>query len=82
MTPQNFCYWLNGFFEISGSVKSLSTEQINMIKAHLRLVFRDSIDPSMGDKEHQNILNAMHQGIATNNDNNDWINKLQPGERC
>lgn len=63
MTTQNFCYWLQGFFEISGdSAKTLSAEQLKMIQAHLRLVFRDDIDPSMGDAEHQQTLNSLHLG--------------------
>lgn len=37
MTPENFIYWLNGFFEISGS-KNLTDEQVQIIKDHLRLV--------------------------------------------
>lgn len=64
MTPQNFCYWLQGFFEITGTdIKSLNEKQINMIKAHLRLVFRDSIDPSMGNTAHQQTLSQIHQGL-------------------
>lgn len=66
MTPQNFCYWLQGFFEISGTTATtLNQEQIKMIKSHLRLVFRDSIDPSMGDQQHQDVLNSLHQGVST-----------------
>ncbi len=38
MTPENFCYWLQGYFEISES-KELTEEQINIIKSHLELVF-------------------------------------------
>jgi len=37
MTPENFIYWLNGFFEISGC-KNLSDNQVQIIKDHLRLV--------------------------------------------
>lgn len=37
MTPENFTYWLNGFFEISGS-ETLSKEQVQVLKNHLKLV--------------------------------------------
>jgi len=37
MTPENFVYWLNGFFEISGS-KNLTEEQVQVLKDHLKLV--------------------------------------------
>ncbi len=80
MTPQNFCYWLQGFFEITGTdVKTLNEKQINMIKSHLRLVFRDSIDPSMGNQEHQNNLNAIHQSFTSPNSG---FPNLGPLERC
>ena len=38
MTPENFCYWLQGFFEISGTTE-LTKEQVAMIEEHLQLVF-------------------------------------------
>lgn len=37
MTPENFVYWINGFFEISGS-KTLTEEQVQVVKDHLNLV--------------------------------------------
>lgn len=38
MTPENFTYWLKGFFEISDA-KKLDEKQIDIIKDHLNLVF-------------------------------------------
>lgn len=39
MTPDNFCYWLQGFFEISNNgTNNLSQTQIEIIKDHLDLV--------------------------------------------
>ena len=38
MTPENFTYWLQGYFEISES-KMLSSKQTQVIKDHLALVF-------------------------------------------
>jgi len=38
MSPQDFAYWLQGFFELSGS-ESLSPRQVQVIKDHLSLVF-------------------------------------------
>lgn len=37
MTPENFCYWLQGYFEISDS-DSLNDHQIQEVKNHLALV--------------------------------------------
>jgi hypothetical protein len=39
MTPENFTYWLKGFFEISG-VTYLSEAQTQVVKDHLDLVFQ------------------------------------------
>jgi hypothetical protein len=38
MTPENFTYWLQGFFEISDA-KKLDETQVQIIKDHLDLVF-------------------------------------------
>lgn len=49
MTPANFCYWLQGFFEVTENSDSkeikLTEKQINVIRAHLNLVFFHAIDP-------------------------------------
>jgi hypothetical protein len=38
MTPENFTYWLQGFFEVSDT-KKLDEKQVQIIKDHLNLVF-------------------------------------------
>ncbi len=38
MSPENFVYWLNGFFEMTDEYK-LTEKQVQMIKNHLKLVF-------------------------------------------
>lgn len=63
MTSRDFAYWLQGFFEISGTdALTLSAEQVSMVKKHLNLVFAHEIDPSMGPQEHQEKLNSIHGG--------------------
>lgn len=61
MTSRDFVYWLQGFIEIT-KPETINAEQTKVIQNHLNLVFRHEIDPSMGDKEHQNILNQIHSG--------------------
>lgn len=39
MTPQDFCYWLQGFFELSTDGITVTPEQVLIIKDHLKLVF-------------------------------------------
>lgn len=38
MSPEAFCYWLHGLFEI-GDAKTLDAKQVKIIKDHLDLVF-------------------------------------------
>jgi len=70
MTSRDFAYWLQGFFEVSNA-ESITREQTEVIKKHLNLVFTHEIDPSMGDAEHQNKLNDIHNG--KHNSGNDTV---------
>ncbi len=45
MTPEAFCYWLQGHFELNDSLLNLDEKQTKTIKSHLNLVFKHSIDP-------------------------------------
>jgi hypothetical protein len=63
MQSRDFCYWLQGYFEISNTLPQqaqLTKEQVQLIQKHLNLVFEHEIDPSMGGKEHQDELNNIH----------------------
>ena len=69
LTPREFCYWLQGFFEISGESSVLSVAQVEMIKNHLNLVFLHVIDPSYTEDLpedlatlKQELLQAVHDG--------------------
>ncbi len=39
MTPRDFCYWLQGFFEINNPI-TIDPIELDIIKDHLKLVFR------------------------------------------
>lgn len=39
MKAEHFCFWLQGYFEISGSSLALTTHQTGLVLAHLELVF-------------------------------------------
>jgi hypothetical protein len=47
MTPENFTYWIQGFFEISDA-KKLDETQVQIIKDHLDLVF-NKVTPSRSE---------------------------------
>lgn len=66
MTSRDFCYWLQGAFEIT-KAKALSEDQVAVIQAHLNLVFKHEIDPSMGDKKLQDELNKIHESSKKSN---------------
>lgn len=38
MNERDFCYWLQGYLEISGN-KELSVDQVTIVQDHLKLVF-------------------------------------------
>lgn len=59
MQSRDFCYWLQGYFELAPK-GALSETQVEGIKAHLSLVFAHEIDPKMGDAAHQAKLNNIH----------------------
>lgn len=44
MTSVDFCFWLQGFFELSGT-DTVTDEQVKIIKNHLNLTFLHEIDP-------------------------------------
>lgn len=70
MTSRDFCYWLQGYFEISsmqGEIK-ISDAQARIIQAHLNLVFKHEIDPeNFKDKSEKEIsaYEEIHKGAKS-----------------
>lgn len=62
MTSRDFCYWLQGYFEVADP-NEITVDKMNIIKKHLAMVFKHEIDPSHGDAKHQEELSKIHQGI-------------------
>jgi hypothetical protein len=60
MTSRDFCYWLQGFFEIA-TPSEITAAQVDTIKSHLAMVFFHEIDPSF-PKEQIEKLNKIHNG--------------------
>jgi hypothetical protein len=66
VTSRDFCYWLQGFFELRGDPDCpLSIDQVSTIRAHLNMVFEHEIDPSMGTKEHRKNLQRLHDRVTS-----------------
>lgn len=59
MTSRDFCFWLQGYFEISGA-SEMNVDEIREVRKHLAMVFKHEIDPSHGDQATQDALNAIH----------------------
>lgn len=59
MTSRDFCYWLQGHFELS-KCEMMDKRETEMVKRHLALVFKHEIDPSYGGDAAE--LQAIHDG--------------------
>jgi hypothetical protein len=63
MQARDFCFWLQGYFELAlpGTLGGLNADQLAQVRAHLALVFKHEIDPSVdgGDP----LKAAEHQAI-------------------
>lgn len=53
MTPDQFCYWLQGFSEVNGN-KMINEMQWRIIQDHLQLVF-DKVTPVYKITDHMSI---------------------------
>ncbi len=47
MQSRDFCYWLQGFFELSGQSDQITPEQATVIRRHLDLVFAHELRPAL-----------------------------------
>lgn len=64
MTPENFCYWLQGLLEV-GDPTTLNQNQIKIIQEHLNLVFT-KLTPDIADqKATQQILSDLFKQNKT-----------------
>ena len=58
MTSREFCYWLQGYFELTGGT-ALTPAGTETVKRHLALVFKHEIDPSYPNGAE---LDEIHEG--------------------
>lgn len=49
MKSRDFCYWLQGYFEIDNTGEDLDSHKVEIIQRHLNMVFEHEIDPSFPD---------------------------------
>lgn len=67
MKSVEFCYWLQGYFELYGP-KMIDEKETELIKRHLCLVFKHEIDSSYGNENHQQELQSIHDGSSSSDD--------------
>jgi hypothetical protein len=80
MTPQEFCYWLQGYFEVSGN-ETLTPEQVKMVKEHLQLTFNKVTTTTIHPSSLRTAwVDSFHPGIShcqvTNDKIPEYIQKL------
>ena len=76
MKSRDFCYWLQGWFELNKTVdhrEGASKETLELIEKHLSMVFLHEIDPSFPEGQKQK-LDAAHSKLQSA----DW-QALGPG---
>lgn len=74
MKSVEFCYWLQGLFEV-GEPVSLNEKQTDIIKRHLNMVFIHEIDATYPEGQ-QKELNEAHNGPSLE------LKNRPPGMRC
>jgi len=51
MQTRDFCFWLQGLIEV-GKIETLDAEQVELIKAHLDLVFKHDANIKTEEMRH------------------------------
>ena len=79
MYSVDFCYWLQGYFELTEGDQPLTKRQVQVIKNHLHLVFKHEIDDLYeGDKQE---LQDIHDGKSTGNYPEGQVLTQKPSKR-
>ena len=69
MNAIDFCFWLQGYFEIHGKTE-VTAEQAAIIKNHLNLVFKHEIDPSYPAAEMLNVIHTPPDQLSHSDSSN------------
>lgn len=65
MSPEQFTYWLKGFFEISDT-NNLSEKQVQIIRDHLDFVFNKVTPDRKCENLGYKLLETRFTGVSTN----------------
>lgn len=68
MSPEQFCYWIQGLMECKGENDLLTLKETQAIRDHLAIVFTkvtpDRSEPSEGEKRAKRLREARERGIS------------------
>ena len=56
MKSRDFCYWLQGYFEISRTSDGITAEQLKIIHRHLNMVFAHEVVDNSGWSGNDRLL--------------------------
>ena len=73
MTPRDFSYWLQGFFEISNEDVTLSHRQIQIIKDHLNLVLNKETPDRSTEEGGDDVPPDKYPQISCQDEFNSWL---------
>ena len=78
MSPRDFAYWLQGFFEITGKDATLTNDQVEMVRRHLDTVFEHEVLERTS--EEQRRLDEAHNppGLKPSDFPRDWNDIQNP----
>jgi hypothetical protein len=81
MDAYEFCYWLQGYFELSGGTdQPMSADQVKAVANHLDLVFVHDID--MKANKQSNLTAEQLQDIHDNGSPTKTSYPKKPIKRC
>jgi len=58
VTPENFCYWLQGYLELSEK-GGLSSQQVKVVREHLALVMQKVTPSAVGKDDKDSLANRL-----------------------
>lgn len=79
MKSRDFCYWLQGYFEIEDPKAGLSPEKLELVKRHLNMVFAHEIDPSFGTDQEK--LKKIHDEAPDDENETEPEEQIRPHRR-
>jgi len=82
MKSRDFCYWLQGYMELTVSHSGLTAAQLSTVQQHLAMVFKHEIDPGMEPKAELDEIHTPKTQYEPDNNDSFIPSALGPQFRC